>query len=111
MMVGALVLPPIKVGITDTGHGEDHCWRDHLTALVDLNSTTPFPPIVDAALLNAREALGRRMAETGSVAKLLDGVAEVAGEEADADGDAEQGQRAAQAVRGDRAQRQRDERE
>jgi excinuclease ABC subunit C len=34
---------------------------------------------VDAALLNAREALGRRMAETGSVAKLLDGVAEVFG--------------------------------
>ena len=33
--------------------------------------------IVDAALLNAREALGRRMAETGSVAKLLDGVAEI----------------------------------
>jgi excinuclease ABC subunit C len=32
--------------------------------------------IVDAAALNAREALGRRMAETGSVAKLLDGVAE-----------------------------------
>ncbi|HVY85617.1 MAG TPA: excinuclease ABC subunit UvrC [Caulobacterales bacterium] len=35
--------------------------------------------IVDAAALNAREALGRRMAETGSVAKLLDGVAEVFG--------------------------------
>ena len=35
--------------------------------------------IVDAVLLNAREALGRRMAETGSVAKLLDGVAEVFG--------------------------------
>ncbi|HWA01429.1 MAG TPA: excinuclease ABC subunit UvrC [Caulobacterales bacterium] len=35
--------------------------------------------IVDAALLNAREALGRRLAETGSVAKLLDGVAEVFG--------------------------------
>jgi excinuclease ABC subunit C len=33
--------------------------------------------IVDAALLNAREALGRRLAESGSVAKLLDGVAEV----------------------------------
>ncbi|MBS0385116.1 MAG: excinuclease ABC subunit UvrC [Proteobacteria bacterium] len=32
--------------------------------------------IVDAALLNAREALGRCMAESGSVAKLLDGVAE-----------------------------------
>ncbi|MFT3727986.1 MAG: excinuclease ABC subunit UvrC [Terricaulis sp.] len=35
--------------------------------------------VVDAALLNAREALGRRMAETGSVAKLLDGVAETFG--------------------------------
>src|SRR5574338_1031369 len=35
--------------------------------------------IVDAALLNAREALGRRMAETSSVAKLLDGVAETFG--------------------------------
>jgi excinuclease ABC subunit C len=33
--------------------------------------------IVEAALLNAREALGRRLAESGSVAKLLDGVAEV----------------------------------
>jgi len=33
--------------------------------------------IVDAALLNAREAFGRRMAESGSVAKLLDGVADV----------------------------------
>ncbi|MES1156584.1 MAG: excinuclease ABC subunit UvrC [Alphaproteobacteria bacterium] len=35
--------------------------------------------IVDAAVLNAREALGRRLAETGSVAKLLDGVAETFG--------------------------------
>ena len=35
--------------------------------------------IVDAAVLNAREALGRRMAEAGSVAKLLDGVAETFG--------------------------------
>ncbi len=35
--------------------------------------------IIDAALLNAREALARRMAETGSVAKLLDGVAETFG--------------------------------
>ncbi len=33
--------------------------------------------IVDAAALNAREALGRRLAETQSVARLLDGVAEV----------------------------------
>jgi excinuclease ABC subunit C len=35
--------------------------------------------IVDAALLNAREALGRRLAESGSVAKLLDGVADTFG--------------------------------
>jgi excinuclease ABC subunit C len=35
--------------------------------------------IVDGAALNAREALGRRMAETQSVAKLLDGVAETFG--------------------------------
>src|SRR5690606_15570912 len=35
--------------------------------------------IVDAVLLNAREALGRRLAESGSVAKLLDGVAETFG--------------------------------
>ena len=35
--------------------------------------------IVDAALLNAREALGLGKAETGSVAKLLDGVQEVFG--------------------------------
>jgi excinuclease ABC subunit C len=35
--------------------------------------------IVESALLNAREALGRRLAETGSVAKLLDGAAEVFG--------------------------------
>ena len=35
--------------------------------------------IVDQAVVNAREALGRRMAESGSVAKLLEGVAETFG--------------------------------
>jgi excinuclease ABC subunit C len=35
--------------------------------------------ILDQATLNAREALGRRMAEQGSIAKLLDGVAETFG--------------------------------
>jgi excinuclease ABC subunit C len=35
--------------------------------------------IVDQALVNAREALGRRLAESGSVAKLLEGVAETFG--------------------------------
>ncbi len=33
--------------------------------------------IVDQAALNAREALSRRLAETGSIAKLLEGVADV----------------------------------
>ncbi len=33
--------------------------------------------IMDQAILNAREALGRRMAESASVARLLDGVADV----------------------------------
>lgn len=35
--------------------------------------------ILDQAVVNAREALGRRLAESGSVAKLLDGVAETFG--------------------------------
>lgn len=35
--------------------------------------------IVDQAVLNAREALGRRMAESASVARLLEGVADVFG--------------------------------
>jgi hypothetical protein len=39
----------IAVGITDTGYGEDHCWLGHFTTVVDVNSPTPFPPIVDAA--------------------------------------------------------------
>ncbi len=35
------------VGFTDTGHGEDHCWADHFTYVVDVNSDTPFSPLVD----------------------------------------------------------------
>jgi hypothetical protein len=36
------------VGITDTGYGEDHCWAQHLAQVVDVNSTAPFPPIVES---------------------------------------------------------------
>lgn len=36
------------VGLTDTGYGEDHCWADHLGAVVDLNSDAPFSPVVAA---------------------------------------------------------------
>lgn len=34
------------VGISDTWHGEDHCWADHFTRVIDINSTSPFPPLV-----------------------------------------------------------------
>lgn len=37
------------VGMTDTGYGEDHCWANHFDVVVDMNSTDPFPPIVDTA--------------------------------------------------------------
>jgi excinuclease ABC subunit C len=35
--------------------------------------------VMDQALVNAKEALGRRMAETGSIARLLEGIAEAFG--------------------------------
>ncbi|MGB5365093.1 MAG: hypothetical protein WBM75_00555 [Polyangiales bacterium] len=37
------------VGITDTSYGEDHCWAEHFACVVDINSPTPFPPIVPQA--------------------------------------------------------------
>lgn len=37
-----------SVGITDTGYGEDHSWTELFRTLIDVNSTAPFPPIVDA---------------------------------------------------------------
>ena len=36
----------VSVGMTDTGYGEDHCWAEHLSHVVDVNSTAPFAPIV-----------------------------------------------------------------
>jgi len=37
------------VAITDTGYGEDHCWTEHFACVVDINSPTPFAPIVTQA--------------------------------------------------------------
>jgi len=37
------------VGITDTSYGEDHCWTEHFACVVDINSPTPFAPIVPHA--------------------------------------------------------------
>src|SRR5690606_792344 len=38
----------VTVGITDTGYGEDHCWAEFFSRVVDINSDTPFPPIAPA---------------------------------------------------------------
>lgn len=62
----------LTVGITDTGYGEDHCWAEFFTRVVDVNSDTPFPPVVaptsplrevhSATVLSRRE---RRMRAAG----------------------------------------------
>ncbi len=36
------------VGITDTGYGEDHAWANHFARVIDVNSDSPFVPIVRA---------------------------------------------------------------
>jgi hypothetical protein len=62
--------PGVKVlGITDTSYGEDHCWSEHFACVVDINSPTPFAPIVPqasptravhSAVVLTREELRRR---------------------------------------------------
>jgi hypothetical protein len=37
------------LAITDTSYGEDHCWTEHFACVVDINSPTPFAPIVPRA--------------------------------------------------------------
>jgi len=37
------------LAITDTSYGEDHCWTEHFACVVDINSPTPFAPIVPQA--------------------------------------------------------------
>jgi hypothetical protein len=39
----------VTVGISDTGYGEDHCWTEAFTHVADVNSRSPFPPLVAAA--------------------------------------------------------------
>ncbi len=57
------------VGMSDTAHGEDHCWAKHFTKVVDMNSPTPFPPIapvssplseVHSAIVLSRHELEQR---------------------------------------------------
>jgi hypothetical protein len=37
------------LAITDTSYGEDRCWAEHFACVVDINSPTPFAPIVSRA--------------------------------------------------------------
>lgn len=37
------------VGITDTSYGEDHAWANYFKTVIDINSPTPFAPIVAAS--------------------------------------------------------------
>jgi hypothetical protein len=61
----------VSVGMSDTGYGEDHCWAEHFTRVVDVNSSAPFSPIVPAgspvreihsAAVLTRSELARRAA-------------------------------------------------
>ncbi len=55
----------VTVGISDTGYGEDHCWADFFTHVVDLNSDAPFPPFVaaDSPLREVHSAFAFSQAE------------------------------------------------
>lgn len=47
---GLLGVPGVvTVGMSDTGYGEDHCWTEAFSRLLDVNSSTGFPPIVPAS--------------------------------------------------------------
>jgi hypothetical protein len=39
----------VTVGVSDTGYGEDHSWTEAFAHVVDVNSSSPFPPIVAAS--------------------------------------------------------------
>ncbi|MGD8318469.1 MAG: hypothetical protein PVH21_18710 [Myxococcales bacterium] len=63
------------VGISDTSRGEDHCWAEYFTRVVDINSPTPFPAIVSnrspllevhsAIVLTKKERLRRAAGDVG----------------------------------------------
>lgn len=36
----------VSVGVTDTDHGEDHCWAEHFSRVIDVNSSAPFSPLI-----------------------------------------------------------------
>ncbi|MBK8010780.1 MAG: hypothetical protein IPK13_05485 [Deltaproteobacteria bacterium] len=78
----------IKVGMTDNGYGEDQCWTEFFNIVADLNSNTPFSPIVTPTsplfevhsarvLTHAERATGRldarrKLEESKATARQLD---------------------------------------
>lgn len=58
------------VGISDTGHGEDHPWAEHFARVIDVDSPDPYAPIVSAQSpleeIHSATLSTRRERETGS---------------------------------------------
>ncbi|MCC6647310.1 MAG: hypothetical protein IT374_17275 [Polyangiaceae bacterium] len=81
------------VGVTDTGYGEDHAWADHFARVIDVNSDSPFVPIVRAGSplveIHSAAVLTREERATGALdprrgAVATGGPRELAGAELDA---------------------------
>lgn len=63
------------VAISDTSYREDHCWAEHFSCVVDVNSPTPFVPVVtqdspnremhSAVLLTRHEQRRRAIGDEG----------------------------------------------
>ncbi len=63
----------VTIGITDNGSGEDQCWAQHFTKVIEVNGTSPFCPVVahdsplrelhSASLLTKAEQRGRLSGE------------------------------------------------
>jgi len=76
------ILDAETVGITDTWHGDDHCWAQNFARVIDVNSISPFPPLVaidspvreihSAQVLTRRERDARRAGETNYVSPQRD---------------------------------------
>lgn len=65
------------VGVSDTAHGDDHCWTEHFTKVVDVNSPAPFPLIAPERsplreVHSATVLTRRELAERGSTPGYLD---------------------------------------
>lgn len=65
----------VTVGITDNGYGEDQCWAEQFTRVIDVNTSWPFAPVVStdspvqqvhsASVLTRNERLARTRGDGG----------------------------------------------